>query len=261
MEPLSVFFDGTWCGPGSLTNVYRLSRMVSGTVIYIAGLGNEDEHGFIGRMLGGAFGAGAEDDLDEAMERLQAVYKPGSPIYVFGFSRGGAIARIFCGRLHKLGIPVEFLGCWDTVGSFGIPVDLIGIPFQELNLFMDLNLTVSPNVKRGLHIIAGDEDRPPFKFTPWNHREGLRSVVYPGVHDDIGCADLTLRAVALAARDEVLTISNIPAASPIEIHRHTGSYKREPREVCVFVNDKPDYTIRPMVDQSFLDRFEVVPHV
>ena len=66
---------------------------------------------------------------------------------------------------HTLGllviIDVAFLGVWDTVGAFGIPMKLFGIPFNKWNLFKDM--TVSRSVRRAVHLVSVDETRKPFE--------------------------------------------------------------------------------------------------
>jgi uncharacterized protein (DUF2235 family) len=45
------------------------------------------------KMLGGAFGAGFESNVEEAMNFLVLNYRMGDELYIFGFSRGAATAR------------------------------------------------------------------------------------------------------------------------------------------------------------------------
>ena len=80
-------------------------------------------------------------------------------------------------------VAVRFLGIFDTVGAFGIPVD-IGFGFQKINLFKDL--TVSTNVKRIVHCVSIDENRKPFIPTLCNKARNVSEVWFTGVHADIG---------------------------------------------------------------------------
>ncbi|MCH8176101.1 MAG: DUF2235 domain-containing protein [Proteobacteria bacterium] len=80
-------------------------------------------------------------------------------------------------------VAVRFLGIFDTVGAFGIPVD-IGFGFQKINLFKDL--TVSTNVKRVVHCVSIDENRKPFIPTLCNKARNVSEVWFAGVHADIG---------------------------------------------------------------------------
>jgi hypothetical protein len=99
-------------------------------------------------------------------------FKGDKNINVIGFSRGAALAIHFCNVLAKKGLELEsgetekpsirFLGLWDVVGVFGIPINLI-IPFQEINLGYDL--TVPENVESCFHALALDEYCQAFRVT------------------------------------------------------------------------------------------------
>lgn len=127
---------------------------------------------------------GANAILERVHLDLMRVYRPGDLIFIFGFSRGAAIARLLTSAINVRGNPrslwtlrffgfgchwllwksprkieenvkVEVLGCWYTVGDFGISKNLFGIPFQKINLLKIL--TVSLCVKRAYHMLALDE--------------------------------------------------------------------------------------------------------
>ncbi len=185
-------------------------------VEYFRGLGNEKDHWILRQLLGGALGAGAYPLLLDAQCWLCTNYRPGDRLSIFGFSRGAALARMLANSVRKTGIPAEivfkrvpvggrksghstikayrrkpiknvpvtFLGCWDTVASFGIPLDVMGIPFQSINMFKDFR--VSANVKRAVHCLALDEQRHPFVHTPMKKEERIEEVWFAGWHSDIG---------------------------------------------------------------------------
>jgi len=48
---------------------------------------------FTDRLLGGAYGAGFEGNIESAVHFIQLNYEEGDEVYVFGFSRGAATAR------------------------------------------------------------------------------------------------------------------------------------------------------------------------
>ena len=222
-----VCLDGTWNQPGtkdfglqSETNVYKLFRMLKGAHpkrrkarvryhasqvreypddetpkqigFYYQGVGNTVENSKIGQVMGGAFGLGADAIVERAYLDIVREYRPGDRIFIFGFSRGAAIARMLAGVIGRRDIPrslwtlrlfgqhwtvwrsksridegaptgVEVLGCWDTVGAFGISKNILGIPFQRINLLHDLE--VSLRVKRAYHMVALDETRDAFEPT------------------------------------------------------------------------------------------------
>ncbi|MEM9541617.1 MAG: DUF2235 domain-containing protein [Cyanobacteria bacterium P01_E01_bin.42] len=88
---------------------------------------------------------------------------------------------------------ITLLGCWDTVGSVGIP-DII--PFWSLDRdinkkygFHDTDL--SPIIENAIHALSIDEDRKVFQPTfmqqkPENTKQRLRQVWFPGVHSSVG---------------------------------------------------------------------------
>jgi hypothetical protein len=215
--------DGTWNQPGTSdfgflaeTNVYKLFTLLKGTrarartnarqckeyldaqqgvqqiAFYYHGVGNAVENSQIGQVLGGAFGMGADAIVERAYLDLVRVYRPGDRIFIFGFSRGAAIARLLANVVGRRDVPrslwtlrifgqhwlvwksaqtvdatapvkVEVLGCWDTVGAFGISKNILGIPFQRINLLHDLDLSLC--VKRAYHMVALDETRDAFEPT------------------------------------------------------------------------------------------------
>ena len=68
--------------------------------------------------------------IDEAYKYLVKNYQSGDSIFIFGFSRGAALARLFAQKIADDGlvrektvvaqkIDIELLGVWDTVAAFG----------------------------------------------------------------------------------------------------------------------------------------------
>ena len=160
--------------------------------LYYSGVGNRFEYNPIVQMLGGATGLGAADVVDRAYLDVMRIYRPGDKVYIVGFSRGAAIARLLARALDQRGsprtvwtlrllgrhwtiwtsrrdkskdleIPVTVLGCWDTVGAFGIAKNIAGIDFQKIDLFKDL--TVPDSVEQAYHMVALDEEREEFQPT------------------------------------------------------------------------------------------------
>ena len=251
--------DGTWNEPGQRdlgrlaeTNVLKLYRLLEGVrpktefnaggvkeyvdddgavrqvSFYYRGVGNSMENSEIGQTLGGMFGWGADGIVERAYLDLARVYRPGDRIFIFGFSRGAAIARLIAGVIDRREVPtsqwtlrlfgrhwvvwqsrdcqadveVEVLGCWDTVGAFGISKNVLGIPFQSINLLKDLD--VPRAVRRAYHMVALDETRDAFVPTLMQpdlldpHR--IVEVWFSGNHANVGGGYATdrLSNVALA---------------------------------------------------------------
>jgi uncharacterized protein (DUF2235 family) len=190
-----ICIDGTTNDPTdvNITNVLKFHQAVDQTgnqvSHYYAGVGNESDYDKLGQKLGYVLGWGARGIRTRAYRDLVAGYRSGDKIFILGFSRGAAIARMLAVHIAKKGIrgtkvDIEMLGVWDTVASFGIPVNILGIPFQQINLFRDF--TVAQNVKKAYHLVAVDETRGPFKATLMNASDKIEEVWFPGLHSDVG---------------------------------------------------------------------------
>ena len=194
-------FNGTWNAektdveetPGNEyhanTNALKFRDAYSGdNGYYTNGVGTR--FGLVGRIIGGAFGVGGQDRINDALGHLRSRLAAGDATTdVVGFSRGAALALAFANRLYKqvidprTGKPpvVRFLGLWDVVGSFGIPINLGPFLFQEYNL--GYRLTLPQNVEHCYHAMALDERRQTFRVT---RLKGAYEVWFRGAHSDIG---------------------------------------------------------------------------
>ena len=186
--------------------------------LYFRGVGNDEENSKLGTWYGGVFGAGERRIRDHAYAELVNHYASGDRICIFGFSRGAACARLLAAKIHRHGIAgeltavfkdrqngeiteryflryegaseghrqvaVDFLGLFDTVGAFGVPVDLGFFKLQKLNLFRDLS--VADNVQRVVHCVSIDESRDAFTPTLCDRDDRVEEVWFPGVHSDVG---------------------------------------------------------------------------
>ena len=167
----------------------RLHIVADDDANYIDGVGTR--HGLAGRIAGGIFGAGGRERVEEALERVERKFKEGDrDIDVVGFSRGAAIALHFVNKLADKGIRVNgkkiaprvrFLGLWDVVAAFGIPIDIGPFGFQDMNL--GWHLTLPATVDRCFHALALDERRQAFRAT---RVERAYEVWFRGVHSDVG---------------------------------------------------------------------------
>jgi uncharacterized protein (DUF2235 family) len=85
---------------------------------------------------------------------------------------------------------VRFIGVWDTVGSLGIPVDGIRLPWVT-RLWSFHDTTLSSHVRSAHQALAIDEHRAPFRPTLWQQQptatgQTLEQVWFAGVHCDVG---------------------------------------------------------------------------
>ncbi|MEE8206899.1 MAG: DUF2235 domain-containing protein [Nitrospinaceae bacterium] len=177
-------FDGTCNGdddefPTNIRLIRDLLDLNDGrTVHYYEGPGN-DEDDLIDKWFGSTLGLGHRHIRDEAYDDLMLEYAPGDLVAVFGFSRGAAIARMFCQKMADDGIETDFLGCFDTVAAF-LPFGR----FQQDPLFGSLDVSVL--VKQARHAVALDEDRAAFAPRLMNARDGVVEMWFRGNHADIG---------------------------------------------------------------------------
>jgi len=177
MKRFVVCCDGTWQKLSSSypTNVAKIAQAVKPVsndgipqiVFYDEGLGAGDE---LDKLVGGAFGWGIDQNIQDAYRFLCLNYSQGDEIYLFGFSRGaytvrslagmiycsGLLARpkirsapeayrIYCDRDIKPSHPeaqgfratygecvmITLLGCWDTVGALGVPDQIPLLPIDD----------------------------------------------------------------------------------------------------------------------------------
>lgn len=204
-------FDGTWNSEKDAgrydqnTNVVRFKDQYAGTRFFYQGVGTR--HGTLGKFFGGAFGVGGRERIAAATRDVTAQFARGDrDIDIVGFSRGAALAAHFANVIAAEGVlvngvrerpPVRFLGVFDLVAAFGIPINLPGFNFNRINLGYRLGL--SPGVKYCYHALALDEARQAFRPTRLRGRHS-QEVWFRGVHSDVGGGndnhalnDITLR--------------------------------------------------------------------
>ena len=192
-------FDGTWNSAvvddgiedENDTNVVHFYEVYGGPKWYVSGPGTR--LGKLGKVVGGFIGAGARERLEEAYKKLRKNFEAGDrTIDIVGFSRGAAIALDFANLIHDRGVihekteqviadnvPIRFVGLWDVVGSFGIPIG--ERVFQKINL--GHKLSVPDNVEYAFHAISLDDRRQSFRVT---RQVNAYEVWFRGVHSDVG---------------------------------------------------------------------------
>ena len=234
-------FDGTWNREHSddevarNTNVRRFFDLYEGTRnVYVAGVGTR--LGLVGRIAGGVFGAGGFSRLNEMYRSLCANYIAGhTRINLVGFSRGAALALDFANTVAKRGIRdadgrvvqsqpvIDFIALFDVVGSFGIPMSLGPLKFQQWNLGHTLRLPTTIPISNCYHALALDERRRTFMVT---RVTGAYEVWFAGVHSDVGGGngnlgrnDIALRWMAFKAQ-----AAGLPGFSSDRVLEATRSY-------------------------------------
>ncbi|MEW8627235.1 MAG: DUF2235 domain-containing protein [Candidatus Thiodiazotropha sp.] len=193
-------FDGTWndsTAPDDQrdmnndTNVHRFRLCYDENHHYVNGVGTR--YGIIGKIFGGATGAGAQKRIEEQFQALKENFANGDEtIDVVGYSRGAAISRMFVHYIErnfddlidiedkqcKKPPKIRFLGLFDTVASFGIPWN------EDEH---DFETTIPEIVKNTFHAMALDETRETFGIERClGNRDKISEVWFRGGHGDIG---------------------------------------------------------------------------
>ena len=122
--------------------------------------------------------------VEDSLSDLEKIWKKGDEIYLVGFSRGAASIRILARNLIKA-IPeaeVNYMLLYDTVYSVSAPIKIRN--YEEIVYFE--NKDIGSHVKRCDHLISGDEMRSKFPLTTMNMRNGVRQILFPGCHSDVG---------------------------------------------------------------------------
>ena len=91
-------------------------------------------------------------------------------------------------------VPVTLLGCWDTVGSLGLPDALPHLPIDKFinrDRYKFHDTTLSPIIVNAIHAVAIDETRKAFAVTlmeksPEADSQTLKQVWFPGDHGCVG---------------------------------------------------------------------------
>jgi uncharacterized protein (DUF2235 family) len=214
MSKLIFCFDGTCNEPAdyddiaddeNISNVLKMHILFGGGIqeardkrqqnapkgqksFYYSGIGTR---GFpLFRLINMAFAPPSmemKDILEEATADLKANYKKGDEIFIFGFSRGAAIARMFAAK-HIGKKPVKLLGVFDTVAATVATKDSLDFnakTFPASGVVFE-NGTVGKHVKNAVHLVAIDEQRMLFQPTLFNHDKRVKEVWFAGVHSDVG---------------------------------------------------------------------------
>ena len=219
MKKIIVCFDGTGNEPGdaeqnkqeaiekdnSISNVLKIHLLLGGNIennvstiidqvsLYYPGVGVRGN--FFKRLWRQAFAAkGPEVIINEAFDDLKQHYEKNDSLYIFGFSRGAAIARMFA-CLLKNGIEtksngkdahpnIELLGVFDTVAAIGKPN--LRSNYRPVSDVVFENRKISPIIKNAVHLVSLDENRLAFRPTLMNFQQNVTEVWFPGVHSDIG---------------------------------------------------------------------------
>ncbi|MEI8367249.1 MAG: DUF2235 domain-containing protein [Planctomycetia bacterium] len=114
-------------------------------------------------------------------------------------------------RKHGDRKPIAALGCWDTVGSRGIPntVPLISRWVNRRYEFYDT--TLNPSIERAFHAVAVDEIRTPYNVTRMDRHSKasehqVTQVWFPGEHSCVGGGVRETRGLSDATLDWMISM-------------------------------------------------------
>jgi len=99
---------------------------------------------------------------------------------------------VLYGKDYQEEIEITFLGCWDTVGSLGIPDQIPLLPLDQIlnRKYQFHNTQLSSKVLHARHATSIDENRKEFDFTKMeaaaNTTNQVKQIWFPGGHGCIG---------------------------------------------------------------------------
>jgi uncharacterized protein (DUF2235 family) len=228
-----------------------------------------------------------EDIIEQAKDDLKKHYNDGDEIYIFGFSRGAAIARMFAAHCRK---DVVFLGVFDTVAATQGSLDLNPDTYPASGIVFE-NGTMGAHIQKAVHLVSVDEKRLAFQPTLFNIDDRITEVWFAGIHSDIGgsywfdgLSDITLNFMLGKIENDLQVLPNTeinyghlkikgaqdcicwddlnikPLSNGVLHEQKRKGIKAKtlsPRLVRVNVNDHPSTEI-PTIHHSVCDRFREV---
>lgn len=319
MKKLIFCFDGTCNDPGdagdflsdsSISNVLKLHALFGGTLtppngknaatpgqrsFYYSGIGTYG--GYFRKKFNAMFappGADMEDIIKSGKEDLSKNFQDGDEIFIFGFSRGAAIARMFASKIGKDGKKVKFLGVFDTVAATSGSLDLNKDTYPASGIVFE-NGTMGKHIESAVHLVSIDEKRLAFQPTLFNTDDRVTEIWMAGVHSDIGggywfdgLSDIALQFMLDKAEEaglktldvcdldykalredgdspeddicpDDISINPIPRGKMHEQNRPSIASKTlAARKVRVNVDDKESSDHAPVVHHTVCDRFNEV---
>lgn len=90
------------------------------------------------------------------------------------------------------GVPIEFIGVWDTVDAYGLPVDELRNLWDRFIFPMRFkSRKLGKHVRKAVHAVSIDDERHTFHPVLWDESKEngsgrIEQVWFPGVHSDVG---------------------------------------------------------------------------
>jgi hypothetical protein len=149
------------------------------------------------RSLGGFIACCGLLDLGDSSDRQ--AWRAVDKAYQQGYRKGrevaewGADYRFHAGDLPDGRPAIHLLGVWDTVGSLGVPDDLVLLDqiLDEPSNYRFHNTELGAAIRHGRHALAMDEQRASFAPTLWTDGRrpldgSLKQLWFAGTHEDVG---------------------------------------------------------------------------
>lgn len=192
---------------------------------------------------------------------------------------------------------VEFVGVWDTVDAYGLPIEELARAIDRFILPLSMaDPDLHPKVQRARHALALDEQRQTFHPRLWNEdtekekdEDRIRQVWFASVHSDVGggypddgLAHVTLSwmiselkaadsdrgplALRLRPKAEAQIHSRADENAPLHDPRRgfASYYRYRPRDIEILRNQEPNrsspYSVKlrtPVIHQSALRRIRI----
>ena len=98
-----------------------------------------------------------------------------------GHTRYASVAK-------KRMVDIHFVGVWDTVAAYGMPIDELAIFINKVVWPLDMpNFALDSRVLRAAHALALDDERHTFHPKLWNPDPGrIQQIWFAGMHSDVG---------------------------------------------------------------------------
>lgn len=189
---------------------------------------------------------------------------------------------------HETAPRIDFVGLWDTVAAYGLPIDELTRAWSFLFPLSVPDRDPCDIMQRACHVLALDDERKTFHPILWNEKalpqdathiadERITQVWFAGAHSDVGggYAEDALSHVSLAwmieqARhlhfdaDAVKRLKAVINVNGMQHDPRKGAgavYRYLPRDVaalCKDTHDKRDQVViaRPKIHESVFDRID-----
>lgn len=95
---------------------------------------------------------------------------------------------LYASVAKKRMVDIHFVGVWDTVAAYGMPIDELAIFINKVVWPLDMpGFALDPRVRRAAHALAVDDERHTFHPKLWSpDPDRIKQVWFAGMHSDVG---------------------------------------------------------------------------